>query len=132
MHTLFDFVTYVKGIEYVIALGSIVGYIVFWEILKTRPFKTLLDTGKDDMASIRRAGRQGNKRTLLNIMSAPFVGAFYLAMVPIAFTYAASVRVFGESASFGWRPVEAYLAGRKNRNSMQKKEKSAQDKDSKQ
>ena len=129
MHTLFDFVTYVKGIEYVIALGSIAGYIIFWEILKPRPFKTMLETGKDDMASIKREGREGNKRTLRNIMSAPFVGAFYIAMVPVAFAYAASVRVFGESASFGWRPVEAYLAGRKNR---QKKEKSAQDKGSKQ
>ncbi len=129
MNTLFDFVTYVKGIEYVIALGSIAGYIIFWEILKPRPFKTLLETSKDDMASIKRAGRKGNKRTLLNIMSAPFVGAFYLAMVPIAFTYAASVRVFGEHAHFGWRPVEAYLTGRKNR---RKKEKAAKDKDSKQ
>ena len=129
MHTLFDFVTYVKGIEYVIALGSIAGYIIFWEILKPRPFKTLLETGKDDLAGIREAGREGNKRTLLNMMSAPFVGAFYIAMIPIVFAYAASVRVFGEHASFGWRPVEAYLAGRKNK---QKKAKSAQDKDSKQ
>ena len=128
MHTLFDFVTYVKGIEYVIALGSIAGYIIFWEILKPRPFKTLLETGKDDLAGIKEAGREGNKRTLLNMMSAPVVGAFYLAMIPIAFAYAASVKVFGESASFGWRPVEAYLAGRKNK---QKKEKSSEDKDSK-
>ncbi len=128
MNTLFDFVTYVKGIEYVIALGSIAGYIVFWEILKPRPFKTLLETSKDDMASIRKAGHERNKKTLLNILSAPFVGAFYLALVPIAFAYAASVRAFGESASFGWRPVEAYLAGRKSR---RKKEKAAEDKDSK-
>ncbi len=128
MNTLFDFVTYVKGIEYVIALGSIAGYIIFWEILKPKPFKTLLETSKDDLNSIRKEGRKGNKRTLLNILSAPVVGAFYLAMVPIAFAYAASVRVFGERASFGWRPVEAYLAGRNNR---QKKGKSAQDKDSK-
>ncbi|MCK4911489.1 MAG: hypothetical protein KAR83_07590 [Thermodesulfovibrionales bacterium] len=124
MHTLFDFVTYVKGIEYVIALGSIAGYIIFWEILKPRPFKTLLDTGRDDMDGIRKAGREGNKRTIKNLISAPFVGAFYLAMVPIVFAYAASVRVFGEHASFGWRPVEAYLAGRKNR-----KKNPAQDKD---
>ncbi len=129
MNTLFDFLTYVKGVEYAIALGSIAGYIIFWEILKPRPFKTLLDAGKDDIASIRKAGHEGSKRTLLNILSAPLVGVFYLALVPIAFAYAASVRVFGESASFGWRPVEAYLAGRKNK---QKKEKSAQDKDSKQ
>lgn len=129
MNTLFDFVTYVKGIEYVIALGSIAGYIIFWEILKPRPFRTLLEAGKDDMASIRKAGHQGNKRTLLNILSAPLVGAFYLAMVPIAFAYAASVRVFGEHANFGWRPVEAYLAGRK---SSKKKEKAAEVKDSKQ
>ncbi len=129
MNTLFDFVTYVKGIEYVIALASIAGYIIFWEILKPRPFKTLLEAGKDDIASIRKAGHEGNKRTLLNILSAPLVGAFYLAMVPIAFAYAASVRVFGEHANFGWRPVEAYLAGRKN---SKKKEKAAEDKDSKQ
>ncbi len=135
MNTLFDFVTYVKGIEYVIALGSIAGYIIFWEILKPRPFSTLLEAGKDDMASIRKAGHEGNKRTLLNILSAPLVGAFYLAMVPIAFAYAASVRVFGEHANFGWRPVEAYLAGRqsrRNRKSGRKKEKAAQVKDSKQ
>ena len=126
MNTLFDFVTYVKGVEYGIALASIAGYMIFWEILKPRPFKTLLDTGKDDIASIKKAGREGNKRTLKNIVSAPFVGAFYLAMVPIAFAYAASVSVFGESASFGWRPVEAYLAGRKNKKT---KDKADNDKD---
>jgi hypothetical protein len=123
MHTLFDFTSYVKGIEYALALLSIAGYIVFWEILKPKPFKTLVETGRDDLDHIKREGYSGNMKTLKNILAAPFVGGFYLAMVPVAFATAVTFKVFGESASFGWRPVEAYLAGR----SMKKKAKAKGD-----
>lgn len=115
MHTMFDFTTHVKTVEYVLALASIAGYIVFWEILKPRPFKTLVETGSDDIKHIKSEGYEGNKRLLMNMVSAAMTGAIYLATVPLAFAMATLFKVFGESATFGWSPVEAYLAGRRTK-----------------
>lgn len=115
MHTMFDFTTYVKTVEYVLALASIAGYIVFWEILKPKPFKTLMETSSDDMKHVMSEGYEGNKRSVMNMVGAAITGAMYLAMVPLAFTMAAIFKVSGESASFGWSPVEAYLAGRRKK-----------------
>jgi len=38
MHTLIDFTTHVKGVEYIISVLAITGYILYAEILKPKPF----------------------------------------------------------------------------------------------
>lgn len=55
------------------------------------------------------------------VLIAPFIGLFYATLLPFAFFYAIGVGVLkgiasivGSNISFGWRPLESYLAGRKN------------------
>lgn len=33
MHTMLDFITYTKGIEYLIALAFIIAFLVFWQFM---------------------------------------------------------------------------------------------------
>ncbi len=130
MHTLFDFLTYIKGIEYLIALTSIAGFILFWELLKPKPFKTLVESGKEDMEYVRKKG--GGRHVLkvmVRVATAPLIGLFYVIALPFAFlaavVYAAVNGVLGlagRSATFGWRPSEAYLAGRKRGERKEKEE----------
>ena len=51
---------------------------------------------------------------------APFVGLFYVIMMPFVFAFAIGLavvkglaRLTGVNLSFGWRPLEAYLGGKK-------------------
>ncbi len=138
MSTLVDFITYVKGVEYLLALAGIAVFLVFWEFLKPAPFKTLVNTGREDRSYIREAG--GLRQVLKNIgriAAAPFIGLAYVVMLPIAFFVALAAAAInlavretahlaGKSATFQWRPVEAYLAGRKRK--KEKKEKSSEKK----
>lgn len=120
MHTLFDFITHIKIVEYLISISFIAGFILLWEFLKPRPFRTLVDTGRDDIAHIRKAGRGNFYRTVGRIVSAPFIGLAYVIALPFVFAYAlfsaavgGLLTAAGKEAAFGWRPAESYLAGRK-------------------
>lgn len=122
MHTLFDFVTHIKGVEYIASLSFIAMYLVFTEFLKAKPFSTLLQAGKDDIDYIKSEESGHVFKTVTRVIAAPFIGMAYIVMLPFAFVYAL-VRAIGESAyefvgrelSLGWRPVEAYLMGRKGK-----------------
>ena len=138
MNTMVDFVTHVKGIEYILSLLAIAVFLVFWEALKPKPFRTVVDTGKDDLAHLKEAG--GLKSILKSvgkIAAAPFIGLAYIVMLPIGFFVALAAAVVnlavkgaaavaGKSLTFEWRPVEAYLAGRKKK--KEKKEKKTEQK----
>jgi hypothetical protein len=136
MYTLVDFITHVKGIEYILSLLAIAVFLVFWEFLKPRPFKTVVTTGRDDLLYIRASGGIGHLlKSVGKIASAPFIGLAYIVMLPIGFFVALAAAVVnlavkgaaavaGKSMTFEWRPVEAYLAGRKR-----KKEKAESKKD---
>lgn len=127
MYTLVDFVTQVKGIEYILSILAIAGFLVFWELLKPRPFSTVATAGRDDLAHIQQAG--GFKAVLKSIgkiAAAPFIGLAYIVMLPFAFFAALAVaavngaaaglaRLAGKTVAFEWRPMEAYLAGRKKK-----------------
>ncbi len=127
MYTLVDFITHVKGIEYILSITAIAGFLVFWEVLKPRPFKTVVETGKDDLGYIEQTGGLKNVlKSVGKIVSAPFVGLAYIVMLPIGFFAALAVGVVnlamkgaasivGKSATFEWRPMEAYLAGKKKK-----------------
>ncbi len=122
MHTLFDFLTYVKGIEYIIALLSIAGFILLWEILKPKPFNILVHSAKEDLEYVRKTGYRNILKTMGKVVAAPFIGLFYVIVLPFAFFFAVAYTAInsvlglaGRSVSFGWRPAEAYLAGKKKR-----------------
>jgi hypothetical protein len=135
MNSLFDFITHIKTVEYLMAVGAIVLYIIYWEALKPKPFKSLVEAGKEDVEHIRKAGYRNTLKTVGQIAAAPFIGLAYIVALPFTFAYAlASMVVNGvlnlvsKEAAFGWRPLEAYLSGRKKR----KKEADSARKDEKQ
>jgi hypothetical protein len=129
MHTYVDFITHVKGIEYIISVLAITGFILFLEILKPRPFQTLIQSTQDDLDHMRKAGRENTFRTVKRMLAAPFIGLFYVLMLPFLFVYALGAELLrmsadgfeslqetaGKMAFFGWRPMEAYLGGKKGR-----------------
>jgi hypothetical protein len=127
MYTMVDFVTHVKGIEYILSISAIAGFLIFWEILKPRPFRTVVNTGKDDLAYIEASGGlKSVAKSVGRIAAAPFIGLAYIVMLPVGFFIALAAAVVnlaakgvasvaGKSVTFEWRPVEAYLAGRKKK-----------------
>lgn len=121
MHTLFDFITQIKGIEYLIAVSSIAGFIILWELLKPRPFRSVIEAGREDVSYIRSTGYGNAIKTMGKVLAAPFIGLLYIIVLPFTFFLAIAIimaegaaKLFGPSASFGWRPIEAYLTGRKS------------------
>jgi hypothetical protein len=129
MHTLIDFTTHVKGVEYVISVLAITGYILYVEILKPKPFRSLKKTAGEDLDYLRDKGFRGAARTAGRIAAAPFIGLAYVIALPFLFVYTLGAELFrmaaegiekalgmaGRTAFFGWRPMEAYLGGRKER-----------------
>lgn len=119
MNTMFDFITHVKGIEYLLAVSAIVVYLVYWEFLKPRPFRTVVEEGKADLEYVREKGEFG--KTAGKIAAAPFIGLAYIIILPFTFLYAVVLAVTGsvgrkagEGVAFDWRPSEAYLSGKKD------------------
>ena len=135
MFTLVDFITHVKGIEYILSITAIAGFLIFWEVLKPKPFKTVVETGKDDLGYIEQTGgMKGIMKSVGKIATAPFVGLAYIVMLPVGFFAALAVgavnlgvkavaSVAGKSATFEWRPMEAYLAGKKKKDAKTKTDK---------
>ena len=117
MNSMFDFITHVKGIEYILSLTFIAGYVLFWEVLKPRPFQKVKETGQEDLAYVKRNGMKNNLKLAGKIAAAPFVGLLYVILLPVglvsALSYALVTGVAGKSGSFSWRPAEAYLSGKK-------------------
>ncbi|UCD46287.1 MAG: hypothetical protein JSV28_06085 [Deltaproteobacteria bacterium] len=136
MHTYVDFITHVKGIEYIISVLTIVGFVLFLEILKPKPFQTLVRSTRDDLDHIRKAGYGSTFQTVKRMLSAPFIGLLYVLMLPFVFAYALGLELLrtaaegfekvlgmaGRTAFFGWRPMEAYLGGKKGRKKEKGKE----------
>ena len=128
MHTMFDFITHVKGVEYLISILFIAGYLLYAEVLKPKPFKTLKEAGKEDLDFVK-SHRKETMRTIGKIAAAPFIGLGYIVVLPFAFAYAVGTAALGSvlglagrSASFGWRPTEAYLAGKKKKKEEKKQD----------
>ena len=127
MYTMVDFITHVKGIEYIMSLLAIAGFLVFWEVLKPRPFRTVATTSADDLAYIEQTGGlKSVAKSVGKIVAAPFIGLAYIVMLPVGFFVALAAAIVnlaakgvasiaGKSVAFEWRPVEAYLAGRKKK-----------------
>ena len=143
MHTLIDFMTHVKGVEYVISVLAITGYVLYAEILKPKPFKSLKQSASEDMQHMRSEGARSVLRTAGRLAAAPFIGLAYVIALPFVFAYTLgaeltgmaaqafgkAVGMAGRTASFGWRPVEAYLGGRKDKKDGKKKKAEAGEKE---
>ena len=76
-----------------------------------------------------RPGDKGLLKTLVLMVAAPFIGLAFVVALPFAFLAVIGmsalhniVSVARRGMSFGWRPMEAYLAGRKKRRGGKKKE----------
>jgi hypothetical protein len=127
MYTMVDFVTHVKGVEYILSILFIAGFLVLWEVMKPAPFRTVVATGREDLEHIQQRGTGNVLRTIGKLLAAPFIGLAYLAMLPIGFAavlVAGAVNMLlkgvsvvtgalGLNVSFDWRPMEAYFTGRK-------------------
>ena len=105
---------------------------------KPRSFRIRVNRGRGDLTYIRESGGVGHLlKTVGSIASVPFSGFAYIVVLPFGFfvvlaatvvnlAIQGSAAVAGKSMTFEWRPVEAYLEGRKR-----KKEKSESKKDAK-
>ena len=134
MYTLVDFVTHIKGVEYILSLLAIGGFLLFWEILKPTPFRTLVDTGKQDLDHIKSSGFSDLLKSMGKLAAAPFIGLAYLAMLPVGFSAALVIggtnvmlkgfnSILGRNMALDWRPMEAYFSGRKRSKDVDKKSK---------
>ena len=124
MYTLFDFMTHVKGIEYIISVLSIGAFMVFWEVLKPKPFATVVSKGKEDLAHLKESGDA--IKYVRQMAAAPFIGLAYIVMLPVGFflvVLAEGVNLvvkgvstlLGKDVSFDWRPMEAYFTGKQRK-----------------
>jgi len=117
MNSMFDFITHVKGIEYILSLTFIAGYILYSEVLKPKPFKRMKETGQDDLAYVKQTGIKNTLKLVGKIAAAPFIGLLYIILLPVgmvsALFYAVVKGLAGKGESFSWRPAEAYLSGKK-------------------
>ena len=131
MHTLVDFITHVKGIEYVLSILFIAGFLVLWEALKPKPFATVVNTGKEDLDHLKQTGYGETMKNIGKIAAAPFIGLAYIVLLPIGFFIVllsqavtmlakGAAALLGKNISFEWRPMEAYLAGKKRKKSETK------------
>lgn len=70
-------------------------------------------------------GRGESLQPLL-LLAAPFIGLLFILLMPLAWMIAGAAllarktavvlfKAAAKSISFGWRPVEAYLAGRRSK-----------------
>ena len=137
MHTLVDFLTRVKGVEYILSVLTITGFVLFIEVLKPAPFRSLRKLIGEDVAFLREEGFRSFMKTVGRAVTVPFIGLLYVIALPFLFVYylavelrgmaaermATALDAVGASAVFGWRPSEAYLAGRKARKAEKKDEK---------
>lgn len=140
MHTLIDFTTHIKGVEYIISVLAIVAFIFFLEVLKPRPFRSLVENAKEDLDYMKETGYRSTFRTIGRLAAAPFIGLAYVISLPFLFVYTfarelAGVvsgslgRVMGAAGrtyAFGWRPTEAYLSGKQEKKDKTEKPEKAE------
>ena len=115
MHTLFDFISSVNGIQYALALVFMFGFIIFSELLKPRPFEGLVKAAAEDIGFMRAQGKGKVLGLIKATAMAPLYALFYLAAVPVLFVHGIAVlfgKVIVATTAVGWSPVHAYFAHR--------------------
>lgn len=113
MHTLFDFISSVNGIQYALALVFMFGFIIFSELLKPKPFEGLVKAAAEDIGFIRAQGKGRALGLIKATAMAPLYALFYVAAVPVLFLHGIAM-LFGKiivaTTAVGWSPVHAYFA----------------------
>lgn len=126
MYTLVDFITHIKGVEYILSIIAIGGFLLFWEVLKPAPFRTVVNTGKQDLEYIQQTGYGDVMKSIGKLVAVPFIGLAYLVMLPVGFAAALIIGgtnlilnsfsgILGKNMFFDWRPMEAYFSGKKKK-----------------
>lgn len=126
MYTLVDFITHIKGVEYVMSIIAIGVFLLFWEVLKPAPFRTVVNTGKQDLEYIQETGYGDVMKSIGKLAAVPFIGLAYLVMLPVGFAVALIIGgtnlmlnglsgILGKNMSFDWRPMETYFSGKKKK-----------------
>lgn len=118
MHnTMFDYMSASNGLQYLMALGFIAGFLILWEVLmSTRPFRALFSSIAEDLRFTRELGIGGVVAIAKSTVQAAVLVAVYLAAVPLLFAQglgSAAFRGVSAGVSFGWSPIRAYFTGRK-------------------
>jgi len=116
MHTLFDFITNVNGIQYILALLFIFGFIVFGELMKPKPFEGLAKAVAEDIRFIRAQEKAALIQLAKNAAMAPVYAVIYFASLPVLFVQGMTTVVgkgLVDVSAGGWNPVRAYFTGRK-------------------
>jgi len=90
----------------------------------------VVETSTEDMEDLKKAGYKNVLKTIGSVVAAPFIGLAYVIILPFAFALAlvgialnSLFSLAGKSMSFGWRPMESYLAGKRKRKAEKKKDK---------
>ncbi len=123
MYTLVDFITHIKGVEYILSILAIGGFLLFWEVLKPAPFRTVVNAGRQDLDFLQQTGYRDLMKGVGKLAAAPFIGLAYLVMLPVGFAVALIIGganlmlkglsgILGKNMSFDWRPMEAYFSGK--------------------
>ncbi len=116
MHTLFDFISHVNGMQYVIALCSVAGFALFVELLSPRPFLGLISAIAEDIRHIKAEGSVKIYALARNGAVALGCAAMYAASLPILFA-SGMLANLGETFEAvnptGWNPVRAYFVKRR-------------------
>lgn len=116
MHTLYDFISEVNAMQYLLAVVSIAGFIIFNEIFKPRPFKGLNKMITEDVGFIKAQGKGNNILLVKNAIVGGSYAILYIIAIPLLFLHGLSVlmsRLFTSFTYIGWSPVRAYFAGKK-------------------
>ncbi len=114
MQTLFDYISTVNGIQYILMLAFIVGFILFLELLKPKPFAGLMKIAADDLVFVRKLSPEMRFRSIKRLCTAPIYGLLYIAAIPILFVHGVAVifsRVIAALTWVSWSPVRAYFRG---------------------
>ncbi len=130
MHTLFDFITHTNGMEYVLALLFIGGFIVFLELFRPQPFVRLVAAAREDYHHIKAQGKVGNLQFVKKVVTGGFLAVMYLASLPFLFMRGIGQAVAGFAGTLaqpGWSPVRAYFTGRRKGKKSEKTEEMAQE-----
>jgi hypothetical protein len=116
MHTLFDFISSVNGIEYALAILFMFGFVIFGEILKPKPFEGLVKAVAEDISFIKAQQKGKVSQSLRSVALAPLYGVLYLVAVPVLFIHGIAVlvsKVIVATTALGWSPMQAYFTSRK-------------------
>ncbi|NLI29051.1 MAG: hypothetical protein GX423_03125 [Nitrospiraceae bacterium] len=116
MYTLFDYISTVNGIQYVLMIAFIGGFIIFLELLKPRPFAGLMRIAADDIGFVRTQSPETRLRSIKRLCAAPVYALLYIAAIPVLFIHGVAVifsRVIMALTWVSWSPVRAYFRGSK-------------------